>query len=92
MGITLRHAGMDVTVQLPRDSYVEGSVIEATVLANADRDLAVQGGDVELVRTVTYRYRQWGTYGDPRPLPLAHPKSSVASRFAPPVTSRLASL
>jgi len=78
MGITLRHADMDVTVQLPRDRYLEGSVIEAQVQATADRDLAVQGGEVELVRTVTYRYRQWSPYGGSSTAPTR--RSDVVSR------------
>lgn len=88
MGITLRHADMDVTVQLPRDSYIEGSVIEAQVQATADRDLAVQGGEVELVRTLTYRYRQWGPYGGSSTAPTR--KSEVVSREPVPVADHLA--
>ena len=88
MGITLRCAGIDVTVQLPSDTYVEGSVIEATVRATADRDVAVKAGDVELVRTVTYRYRQWGPYGGSS---TAHTrKSEVVSRESVPVAGHLA--
>jgi len=79
---------MDVTVELPRGSYVEGSVIEATVLATADRDLAVHGGDVELVRTVTYRYRQWGPYAGSSTAPTR--TSEVASREPVRVAGHLA--
>jgi len=34
--------------------YTEGSAIDATVLAMADRDVVVTGGDVELVRNMSY--------------------------------------
>ena len=53
----------ELTVELPTTVYAEGSTIDATVLATADRDVVVTGGDVELVRNVSYRYRQWGCAG-----------------------------
>jgi hypothetical protein len=53
----------ELNIELPTAVYAEGSAIDATVLAMADRDVVVTGGDVELVRNMSYRYRSWGGMG-----------------------------
>jgi hypothetical protein len=55
-------ASLALQVQLPPRVFVEGSVIEATVRGVAGRDLRVTGGEVALVRMVTYRYRHVSGY------------------------------
>ena len=50
---------VDLSVQLPGASFIEGSTIEATVRATAEGEVTVEGGRVELVRTITYRYTAW---------------------------------
>ena len=53
----------ELNIELPTAVYTEGSAIDATVLVMADRDVVVTGGDVELVRNMSYRYRSWGGMG-----------------------------
>jgi hypothetical protein len=50
---------VDLSLELPAISFIEGSTIDATVRATAGREVMVEGGRVELVRTVTYRYTAW---------------------------------
>ncbi|MGZ4617306.1 MAG: arrestin C-terminal domain-containing protein [Frankiaceae bacterium] len=54
---------VELTIELPDTVYVEGSTIDATVLAMAGRDVVVTRGDVELVRNVSYQYRSGGMGG-----------------------------
>ena len=63
-------------------------MIEATVRADADRNVAVQGGTSELIRTVTYRYRQWGSARGSSTAPTR--QSGVAGRESGPVAGHLA--
>ena len=57
MIIESKSAALELDVQLPTLEFVEGSVIDAVVRGVAERDLTVAGGQVDLIRTVTYRYR-----------------------------------
>ncbi len=50
-------AAIKLDVQLPVREFVEGSVIDLAVRGVVERDLTVAGGQVDLIRTVTYRYR-----------------------------------
>ena len=42
---------VELTIELPNAAYVEGSAIDATVLATADRDVMVTGGASNWSRT-----------------------------------------
>ena len=57
MIIDIKSAALKLDVQLPTREFVGGSVIDAAVRGVAERDLTVAGGRVDLIRTVTYRYR-----------------------------------
>ena len=57
MNIDIKSAALKLDVQLPTREFVGGSVIDAAVRGVAERDLTVAGGRVDLIRTVTYRYR-----------------------------------
>jgi hypothetical protein len=60
---------VDLSLELPDISFIEGSTIDATVRATAGREVMVEGGRVELVRTVTYRYTAWSPYASPIAVP-----------------------
>jgi hypothetical protein len=60
---------VDLSLELPAISFIEGSTIDATVRATAGREVMVEGGRVELVRTVTYRYTAWSPYASPIAVP-----------------------
>jgi hypothetical protein len=53
---------VDLSLELTGASFIEGSTIDATVRATGGRDVIVADGRVELVRTMTYRYLELGTY------------------------------
>jgi len=84
----IKSASIDVELQLARRTVVEGSAIEATVRGVAGRDLVVSGGQAELIRTVTYNYRQSLSYGTGSSLPSR--SSEVVSRQVLPAAGRLA--
>jgi hypothetical protein len=65
LGGGLVSKSIDLSLQLPGVSFIEGSTIDATVRATAERDVMVEGGRVELVRTMTYRYTAWSPYASP---------------------------
>ena len=69
MIIDIKSAALKLGVQLPTREFVEGSVIDAAVRGVAERDLTVAGGQVDLIRTVTYRYRYRGRRVLPRSRP-----------------------
>jgi hypothetical protein len=60
---------VDLSLELPDISFIEGPTIDATVRATAGREVMVEGGRVELVRTVTYRYTAWSPYASPIAIP-----------------------
>lgn len=60
---------VDLSLELPDTSFIEGSTIDATVRATAGREVTVEGGRVELVRTLTYRYTAWSPYASPITIP-----------------------
>jgi Arrestin (or S-antigen), C-terminal domain len=74
---------VDLSVQLPGASFIEGSRMEATVRATAERDLMVEGGRVELVRTMTYRYTAWSPYASPITIPARDTKVISQAHFHP---------
>ena len=47
---------VDLSLELPGTLFVEGSTINAMVRAPAEGEVMADGGRVELVRTMTYRY------------------------------------
>jgi hypothetical protein len=69
LGGELVSRSIDLSLQLPGVSFIEGSTIDATVRATAERDVMVEGGRVELVRTMTYRYTAWSPYASPITIP-----------------------
>lgn len=83
-----RSVALDLDVQLPSRTAVEGSAIEAIVRGIARRDVAVNSGEAELVRTVAFNYRQGLTNGPGSILPPR--RSEVVSRQVLPATGRLA--
>lgn len=82
MKFATKGTSFDVAVELATRTVVEGSEIEATVRGIARRDLDMDGGEVELVRTVTYNYRQGLSYGAGYTFPPR--RSEVVSRLALP--------
>jgi hypothetical protein len=60
---------VDVSVELPGTSFIEGSTINATMRATAEDEVVVEGGRVELVRTMSYRYTAWSPYASPFTVP-----------------------
>lgn len=88
MKFATRSAPIDVDLQLPSRTVVEGSAIEVTVRGIARRDVAVDAGEVELIRTVAFNYRQGLTYGAEYTFPPR--RSEVVSREVLPATGRLA--
>jgi hypothetical protein len=60
---------VDLSLELPYISFIEGSTIDATVRATAGREVMVEGGRVELVRSMTYRYTAWSPYASPIAIP-----------------------
>jgi hypothetical protein len=74
---------IDLSLQLPGVSFIEGSTIDATVRATAERDVMVEGGRVELVRTMTYRYTAWSPYASPITIPARGAKVISQAHFHP---------
>jgi hypothetical protein len=74
---------VDLSVELPETSFIEGSTIEATVQATAGREVMVEGGRVELVRTLTYRYTAWSPYASPITIPARDAKVISQAHFHP---------
>jgi hypothetical protein len=69
---------VDLSMQLLSTSFIEGSTIDATVRATAEDDVMVEGGRVELVRAMAYRYTAWSPYASPFTVPA--PDSKVISQ------------
>ena len=69
---------VDLSLQLLSTSFIEGSTIDATVRATAEDDVMVEGGRVELVRAMAYRYTAWSPYASPFTVPA--PDSKVISQ------------
>ena len=74
---------IDLSLQLPGVSFIEGSTIDATVRTTAERDVMVEGGRVELVRTMTYRYTAWSPYASPITIPARGAKGISQAHFHP---------
>jgi hypothetical protein len=74
---------VDLSVELPETSFVEGSTIDAAVRATAEREVMVEGGRVELVRTMTYRYTAWSPYASPIAIPARDAKIISQAHFHP---------
>ena len=74
---------VDLSVELPGVSFIEGSTIEATVRATAGREVVVEGGRVELVRTMSYRYTAWSPYASPITIPSSDSKVVSQAHFRP---------
>lgn len=75
---------VDLSLELPGDSFIEGSTIDATVRATAEREVMVEGGRVELIRTTTYRYTAWSPYGSPVTVPSRNSEAMSQAHFRPP--------
>jgi hypothetical protein len=60
---------VDLSLKLPDTAFIEGSTIHATVRATAEREVMAEGGKVELIRTMTYRYTAWSPYASPITIP-----------------------
>jgi len=84
----IKGAAFEMELQLARRAVVEGSAVEVTVRGVAGRDLVVVGGQVELIRTVTFNYRQSLSYGTGASLPSR--RSEVVSRHILPAAGGLA--
>ena len=63
MEVATDSASLALNVQLPGREFVEGSVIDVVVRGVAGREVTMVGGDVALIRTVTYQYRFVSAYG-----------------------------
>ena len=74
---------VDLRLVLPDSSFIEGSTIHATVRATAGREVMVEGGRVELVRTMTYRYTAWSPYASPITIPARDAKVISQAHFHP---------
>jgi Arrestin (or S-antigen), C-terminal domain len=74
---------VDLSVQLPGASFIEGSTVDATVRATAEGEVVVEGGRVELVRTLTYRYTAWSPYASPITIPARDAKVIRQAHFHP---------
>ena len=74
---------VDLSVQLPGVSFIEGSTIGATVRATAEREVTVEGGRAELVRTMSYRYTAWSPYASPITIPSSDSKVVSQAHFRP---------
>jgi hypothetical protein len=74
---------VDLSLQLPDTSFIEGSTIDATVRATAEGDVKAEGGRVELVRTMTYRYTAWSPYASPITVPARDTKV-ISQAHLPP--------
>jgi hypothetical protein len=83
LGGGLVSKSIDLSPQLPGVSFIEGSTIDATVRATAERDVTVEGGRVELVRTMTYRYTAWSPYASPITIPARGAKVISQAHFHP---------
>jgi hypothetical protein len=82
-----KRASIDVDVQLPSSTFVEGSAISATARSIPTRDLTVLAGEVELIRTVTCCYRAVNIRGDKY---TVHTRTSdVVGRHELPSAGRL---
>jgi hypothetical protein len=85
--VKLVSKSVDLSVELPGVWFIEGSTIGATVRATAERDVTVEGGRAELVRTMSYRYTAWSPTPARSPSPPATPKSSAKRTSAQPARS-----
>jgi hypothetical protein len=74
---------VDLSLELPDTSFIEGSTIDATVRATAEDEVTVEGGRVELVRTMTYRYVAWSPYASPITVPSRNSKVVSQAHFRP---------
>jgi hypothetical protein len=74
---------IDLSLELPDTAFIEGSTIQATVRATADREVMVEGGRVELVRTMAYRYTAWSPYASPITIPSRDAKVISQAHFHP---------
>jgi hypothetical protein len=74
---------VDLSLKLPGVSFIEGATIDATVRATAERDVMVEGGRVELVRTMTTRYTAWSPYASPITMPARDSKVISQAHFHP---------
>jgi hypothetical protein len=74
---------VDLSVELPGVSFIEGSTIDATVRATAEDDVTVEGGRAELVRTLSYRYTAWSPYASPITIPSSDSKVVSQAHFRP---------
>jgi hypothetical protein len=74
---------VDLSVELPDVWFIEGSTIGATVRATAERDVTVEGGRAELVRTMSYRYTAWSPYASPITIPSSDSKVVSQAHFRP---------
>jgi hypothetical protein len=83
LGGELVSKSIDLSLELPDTSFIEGSTIEATVRATAGREVMVEGGRVELVRTMTYRYTAWSPYASPIAIPARNTKVIRQAHFHP---------
>ncbi len=57
------NAALDIDVLLPTGEFTEGSVIDAVVRGVAGREIVTTGGELALIKTVTYGHRQGNPYG-----------------------------
>lgn len=83
LGGELVSKSIDLSLELPGTSFIEGSTIEASVRATAGREVMVEGGRVELVRTTTYRYTAWSPYASPIAIPARDTKVIRQAHFHP---------
>jgi hypothetical protein len=74
---------VDLSLELPDTAFIEGSTIHATVRATTEREVMVEGGKVELTRTMTYRYTAWSPYASPIAIPSRDAKVISQAHFHP---------
>jgi hypothetical protein len=74
---------IDLSLELPGTSFIAGSTIEATVRATAEGEVMAEGGRVELVRTMSYRYTAWSPYASPFTVPSRDTKVISQAHFSP---------
>jgi hypothetical protein len=74
---------VELSLELPGTSFIEGSTIDATVRATAEGEVMVEGGRVELVRTMSYRYTAWSPYASPIAIPSRNATVISQAHFSP---------
>jgi hypothetical protein len=57
-------------VDLPTGAFVSGTPVQAVLRGVAGRDVTLTGGEVDLVKTVSYHHRQWNPYGGSYSAPI----------------------